>query len=68
MNGFKLFAFVALFVAVAYAEEAKAPAAAAAGEEETIKVYKRLIPADVLRGKERRKKIFWFHFETITFD
>lgn len=47
MNGFKVFAVVALFAAVAFAaDEPKA-------EEETIKVYKRLIPADVLRGNYR---------------
>lgn len=50
MNSLKVFAFVALFVAVFAAEEA-AKEAAKDGEE-TIKVYKRLIPADVLRGKD----------------
>lgn len=44
MNGFKVFAFVALLVAAVYAAEEPKEA------EETIKVYKRLIPADVLRG------------------
>lgn len=47
MNGFKVFAFVALCVA-ATVFAADEPAAET---EETIKVYKRLIPADVLRGK-----------------
>lgn len=46
MNGFKVFAFVALFAAVAFAADEPKES------EETIKVYKRLIPADVLRGKE----------------
>lgn len=45
MNGFKVFAVVALFAAVAFAADEPSKA-----EEETIKVYKRLIPADVLRG------------------
>lgn len=51
MNGFKVFAFVALFAAVAFA--ADEPKDAAAAGEETIKVYKRLIPADVLRGNNQ---------------
>lgn len=51
MNGFKVFAFVALFAALAFAAEEPKDG------EETIKVYKRLIPADVLRGKEDLPKI-----------
>lgn len=46
MNGFKVFAVIALFAAVAFAADEPAK-----DGEETIKVYKRLIPADVLRGK-----------------
>lgn len=41
------------FSAVVRSEDAAAPAADAPAEasEGTIKIYKRLIPADVLRGK-----------------
>lgn len=45
MNTFKFVAVVAMFLAV-YAAEQKS-----VGEEDGIKVYKRLIPADVLRGR-----------------
>lgn len=45
MNSFKIFTVVTLLVVGIYAAEEPKPA-----DEETIKVYKRLIPADVLRG------------------
>lgn len=46
--------FLVAFAAVVRSEDAAAPAAAevpAEATEGTIKIYKRLIPADVLRGK-----------------
>lgn len=56
MLSFKVFAVVALLAVVYAAEEA------AKGEEETIKVYKRLIPADVLRGTIRSGHINLYEF------
>ena len=57
-----------LAVIVSGADENNGDAAAKENEndEETIKIYKRLIPADVLRGKQRSKLFFNLSISTNT--
>lgn len=57
MKNVALFATLGLLMMV-YVNADSAPANAQDNDESTIKIYKRLIPADVLRGNRTRVIIF----------